>query len=67
MNIREGVNINLCEDITLISCSILYDVGRDTSGGIGTRYWLDSLEIESWCRRDIPYLSLMGPTQPAIQ
>jgi hypothetical protein len=42
------------------------DVGRDSSVGIATRYWLDGPGIESRWGRDFPHPSL-GPTQLPIQ
>jgi hypothetical protein len=39
-------------------------VGRDSSGGIATRY-----ELESWWSRDFlqPYRPALGPTQPPVR
>ena len=44
-------------------------MGRDSSVGIATRYWLDGAEIESRSGRDFPHPSrpALGPTQPPIQ
>jgi len=42
--------------------------GQDSSVGIGTRYGLDGLAIESWLFQDFLYASklTLGPTQPKL-
>ena len=44
-------------------------VGRDSSVGTATRYWLGGPEIESQWGRYFPHLSrpALKPTQPPIQ
>ena len=44
-------------------------VGRDSSFGIATGYWLEGPGIQTWSRRDFPHLSrlALGPTQLPIQ
>jgi hypothetical protein len=44
-------------------------VGRDSSVGIATRYWLDNPGIESRWGRDFPFpfRPALGPTKPPIQ
>jgi hypothetical protein len=48
---------------------MLYIVGRDTSVGIGTRYGMDGLEIESRFRWDFPQpaRTALQSTQPPKQ
>jgi hypothetical protein len=48
---------------------LLFEVGRDSSVGIVTRYGLDGPGIEFIWRRDFPHHSrpALGPTQPPIQ
>ena len=43
--------------------------GRDSAGGIATRYGLDGPGIESRWGRDFPYpyIPALGPTQPPVQ
>ena len=50
-------------------CSSQWDLSRDSSGGIGTRYGLDYQGIESLCRRDLPHPSrpALAPTQLPIR
>jgi hypothetical protein len=45
------------------------NVGRDSSVGIASRYWLDGPGIESRWGRDFPHPSreILEPTQPPIQ
>ena len=49
--------------------SLGYKVGRDSSVGIATRYWMDGPGIESLWGIDFPYpfRSALGPTQPPIK
>ena len=51
------------------STTLVLQVGRDNSVGIETRYGLDGLGIESWCRRDFLHLyrPALGPIQSPIQ
>ena len=44
-------------------------LGLDSAVGIVTRYWLNSLGIESWWGRDIPHLSrlALGPTHSPVK
>jgi len=58
-----------------LTCAIILrqgisdEVSRDSSVGIATGYGLVGLGIESWCGRELPYLSrpALGPTQPPVQ
>jgi len=45
------------------------NVGRESSIGIATRYWLDGPGIEFWCGRPFPHhcRPVLRPTQPPIQ
>ena len=47
----------------------LLGVGRDSSVGTATCYWLEGLGIEYWWGRGFPHASrpALGPTQPPIQ
>jgi hypothetical protein len=47
----------------------IFNVNRDGSVGIETRYGLDDPGIESRCGRDFTHLSgpALGPTQPPVQ
>ena len=55
--------------IIIIIIIINYIVGRDMSGGIGTRYGLDGPGIESRCGGDFPQPPRppLRTTQPPIQ
>ena len=57
------------DDTRISGCYTVLTVGRDSVGGIATRYGLDSPGIESRWRRDFPHLSrpALGPTQPPVQ
>ena len=48
---------------------LIVKMGRDSSVGIATRYWLDGPGIESQWERDFPHHSrpTLGPTQPPIK
>jgi hypothetical protein len=52
-----------------MSVYIYQIVGHDGSVGIGNRYGLGCLGIESRWRRDFPHLSkpVLGPTQPPVK
>jgi hypothetical protein len=52
-----------------VYCDRLYDVGRDSSVRIATRYGLDRPGIESLGGEIFPHLSrpALGPSQPPIQ
>jgi hypothetical protein len=56
-------------NLVLISKLHVHLVGRDSSVGIATRYWLDGSGIESRWGWDFPHPSrpTLGPTQPPVQ
>ena len=55
--------------VSLLSLLLGIIMGRDSPGGIATRYGLDGMGIESRWGRDFPHPSrpALGPTQPPIQ
>ena len=66
----DAVTVFVLHCLTLKTKALLsFDVGRDSSVGIETRYGLDGPGIECRWRRDFPHPPRpdLGPTQPPVQ
>ena len=61
--------IHINNILYIVNTATCFNVGRDSSVGIATRYRLDGPGIESLWERASPHLSrpALRPTQPPIQ
>ena len=66
---QSKINYNHVTKVSAIKHWRIPILGRDSSVGIATRYWLDGPGIESLWGRDFPHpsRSALGPTQPPTQ